>query len=140
MLGKAIVAKCVAAAAFTACAGTAAICLNGPVAALPSSAHLAVWQDHHGDGGRGDGGRHHRHSPPPTTSTTIAMDTQNIAVTVPAVPPQRALPGLCRAFLASNSHGKSGAEFKVLVGATGGTISSTTAWCKQYLNPPRPHL
>lgn len=57
----------------------------------------------------------------------------NLDVSVPPVPSQRALPGLCRAFLRSDEQAKRGNAFEVLVGATGGNLTATSAWCATYL-------
>lgn len=76
---------------------------------------------------------HHQHHPAPPPATAPTTTPGNIEVTVPPVPPQKALPGLCRAFLSNDVHGKSGTAFQVLVGATGGTFSKTDGWCQQYL-------
>lgn len=73
---------------------------------------------------------------PSVTSAALApphavagMETGNIAVSVPPVPPHAALAGLCRAFLQGARQG----EVQVLIGATGGTDASTTTWCHNYL-------
>lgn len=59
--------------------------------------------------------------------------SRNISVAVPVVPRLQALPGLCTAFLGSAEHAKNGKPFDVLIGATGGTPTATTAWCRTYL-------
>lgn len=56
-----------------------------------------------------------------------------ISIAVPVVPSLQALPGLCTAFLKSNSGSENGSVFQVLIGATGGNAAATTAWCETYL-------
>ena len=56
----------------------------------------------------------------------------DLEVVVPPAPRGDTIPGLCRAFLQSADRG--GAEFRILVGATGGTDGATTAWCQHYLS------
>ena len=69
--------------------------------------------------------------PRPTVSASpTAASGGDIAVSVPPVPSQHALPGLCTAFLAGQHRGH---EFDVLIGATGGSVAKTTAWCTTYL-------
>ena len=96
----------------------------------------------------GPGDDRYRSVPPapsgvPTASTTGfgggAPAAGGISVAVPEVPPLRALPGLCRAFLRTpggEGHGPvSGypADLRVLMGATGGTVASTGSWCRTFL-------
>ena len=75
--------------------------------------------------------------PAPAAKTSSEPgNTGNLSVTVPPIPPQSALLGLCIAFLAGN--GKSDLkhnanEFEILIGATGGTVASTTNWCQNYV-------
>jgi hypothetical protein len=84
----------------------------------------------HGDAGSG----------PPDQSGSAS----NLEVVIPPTPTQNALPGLCTAFLtgrdtqtASNSS-QGPPAYHLLIGATGGTMVTTTAWCREYLRLNHP--
>jgi len=75
----------------------------------------------------------------PSTTAALAVTTDpgagvstggDLVVTVPPIPSQRALPGLCASFLTSGADGAPG--FQILIGATGGSAGSTTRWCAKY--------
>jgi hypothetical protein len=91
-------------------------------------------------------------SAPPSGSTTTWHLTQSVAhqtsvggnliVTVPQLPPQRALARLCVLFLSGQQGGgppgadkRKAALLAKLIAATGGATAATTAWCTSYLHP-----
>ena len=109
---------------------------------IPIGCALAVVSSHSAIAGQGTGPPNTSSDHPAaqsqlamTTSTTVrpASIGGNLSVYVPEVPSQRSLPGLCRAFLNSDMAGKNGQAFEVLVGATGGSVATTSAWCGTYL-------
>jgi hypothetical protein len=64
----------------------------------------------------------------------------NLVVTVPQLPPQRALARLCVLFLYGQQKGsppgadkRNAALLAKLIVSTGGTTAATTAWCMSYL-------
>jgi hypothetical protein len=63
----------------------------------------------------------------------------DVSVVVPPIPSPQALPGLCVALLAQGdseaptSSIAGSPALRVLIGATGGSVAASTAWCHDYL-------
>jgi hypothetical protein len=74
---------------------------------------------------RGSAGR-------PPAQVSQQMPAGNIEVFVPPVPPHPSLRVLCTQLLAGHSHSP---KVQQLVGATGGTLAASRAWCAHYLHP-----
>ena len=120
-----------------------AVCVvaAAPVAALDVAAAAASGNNHAAPV-TAVGVASSRPTPPPSPAPGAETEAAgNLSVVVPQVPPHNALLGLCVAFLASGDNAKSdhSTAFQILIGATGGTVTSTTNWCQNYIRYRHDH-
>lgn len=73
---------------------------------------------------------------PPASAPSVDAATQaDLSVSVPYTPPRVTLTGYCRQLLSGGVPAPS-YSFTSFVSETGGSVGSTTAWCRHFLAPP----